>query len=48
MEMFLNTQRYQGAEKFLVHWTPLKGGTPVKGEGREEVGWVVVTLGGSE
>jgi hypothetical protein len=39
----LCTARYRGFEKFTVHWTPLKG---ERHNGREEVGWVVVTLGG--
>jgi hypothetical protein len=43
----LCTSRYRGFEKFVVHWTPLKG---AKEEGNKdgEVGWVVVTLGGGE
>lgn len=39
----LCTARYRGFEKFVVHWTPLKG---ERINNREEVGWVVVTLGG--
>ena len=38
LEFTLCTRRYHGFEKFVVHWTQLKG---EKGE----VGWVVVTLG---
>ena len=41
VDLTLCTRRYMGFEKFLVHWTPLKG---EKGE----VAWVVVTLGTSE
>jgi hypothetical protein len=38
VELTLCVRRYLGFEKFIVHWTPLKG---EKGD----VAWVVVTLG---
>lgn len=41
----LCTARYRGFEKFVVHWTPLKGGSV---NGVEEVAWLVVTLGGGD
>lgn len=40
VELVLSTRRSMGFEKFVLHWTPLKGE-----EG--EVGWVVLTLGGA-
>lgn len=40
----LCTARYRGFERFVVHWTPLKTGTV---NGKEDVAWLVVTLGGA-
>lgn len=41
VELTMCTRRYMGFERFVVHWTPVKG---EKGE----VGWIVVTLGGAD
>ena len=41
VELTLCTRRYMGFERFLVHWTPLKGE-------RGEVAWIVVTLGSGD
>ncbi|ETN36999.1 uncharacterized protein HMPREF1541_07987 [Cyphellophora europaea CBS 101466] len=43
LETQLCTTRHRGFERFVVHFTPLKGGNI---DGKEEVGWVVISFGG--